>query len=142
VDGNLGQAPAVIIDGHLRYSPKVLEQAPVDVLVVEQGHLKHPTRKYQRENWEELVAQTPSKQRPKVVIEAWPASAQSWLKGPVCKATLTRWKDQGFDSHCKLMRATHYGGAIDQCRLIVVRIQEAASLHWIWPEPEARWDTP
>ncbi len=87
-----------VLTSHTRYSPKVLKRTPVDVLVVKRGHIKHPTQTYERKNWEILVAETLTDSQPKIVIEAWPPSAHSWIKGPICKATLTRWKNQGYDS--------------------------------------------
>jgi hypothetical protein len=105
--------------------------------VVEQGHLKKPTPTYKREPWEDLIEHTRPENRPKLVVETWPASAQLWIKGPMCKPVSFRWDKQGFESCCRLMCSTRYGGAIDQSWLIVVRVRRGLGLRWTWPEPEA-----
>jgi hypothetical protein len=137
VDGSLGTPPPRVIFGHHRFSANLLNTTPVDMLVVERGHLTQPTSSYSRESWEDLIKQTRPENRPKLVIESWPATSQSWRKGPMCKAVTTRWHDQGFASRCNLMCATRYGGAINQSRLIVVRVLMGSNLQWDWPAPEA-----
>jgi hypothetical protein len=136
-DGSVGTSPKTILFGHHRFSSKLLNQTPVDLLVVERGYLKKPTPTYQRAPWEDLIEHTRPENRPKLVVESWPASSQSWTKGPMCKSVTTRWHDRGFESRCKLMCSTRYGGAIDQSRLMVVRVRLGLGLRWIWPAPEA-----
>jgi hypothetical protein len=137
VDSDIADPPRAVVIGHHRYPAKLLSQHPVDLLVVERGYLKHPTQGYQREPWEDLVRATDQAKRPKVVLEAWPSSAEFWNKGPVCKASLTRWSEAGYTSRCKLLNATRVGGAIAQSRLMVARVLHALAPQWTWPCEEA-----
>jgi hypothetical protein len=91
VDSDIADLPRAVVIGHHRYPAKLLSQHPVDLLVIERGYLKHPTQGYKRKPWEDLVRATDQEKRPKVMLEAWPSSAEFWSKGPVCKASLTRW---------------------------------------------------
>jgi hypothetical protein len=58
VDGNVGPSPWKVTTCCHWYSPHMLTTSPVDLLVVEQGHLSMPTLTYSREVWEDLVDQT------------------------------------------------------------------------------------
>jgi hypothetical protein len=120
VDGNLMGPPQKVVYGHHRYPTRLLKITPVDLLIIERGYLKKPTKTYQREEWEHLIEHTVPDNRPMLVLESWPASAQSWMKGPMCKSVVTRWEERDYSSRCKLMNATRYGGTIDQSRLMVV----------------------
>jgi hypothetical protein len=137
VDTDVADPPEKTVIGHHRYPAKLLNQTPVDLLVIERGFLKHPTAGYIREPWEDLIHTTNQQARPKVILESWPSSAEFWSKGPVCKASLTRWADVGYTSRCKLINATRVGGAIAQSRLMVARIQKDSAPHWRWPCEEA-----
>jgi hypothetical protein len=137
VDTDVADPPEKTVIGHHRYPAKLLNQTPVDLLVIERGFLKHPTAGYIREPWEDLIHTTNQQARPKVILESWPSSAEFWSKGPVCKASLTRWADVGYTSRCKLINATRVGGAIAQSRLMVARIQKDSAPHWQWPCEEA-----
>jgi hypothetical protein len=137
IDKGIAGPPDRVVVGHHRYPTKLLTQSPVDLLVVERGHQKHPTTGYQREPWETLIRTTGLAKRPKVVLESWPSSAEFWSRGPVCKASLTKWADVGYTSRCKLVNATRVGGAITQSRLMVARVQDEFAQQWRWPSEEA-----
>jgi hypothetical protein len=123
--------------GHHRYPKDLLRKHSVDLITVEQGHLKTPPVKYRRTPWEDLVENSPKACRPRVVIETWPASAQMWRQGPVCKAHTTVWKDMAYITRCRLINATEVGGAIQQERLIVVRVHVHFEHLWTWDKIEA-----
>jgi hypothetical protein len=92
VDTGLAAKPAQVHyghDGHHRFPKKLLRAQPVDLLLVERGHIGHAPKGYSPDPWEELVESTPPGRRPKLIIESWSDSAQTWLRGPVCKATVT-----------------------------------------------------
>ena len=124
-----GSGPQIFY-GHHRYSLDLLNKNPVDLLVVDQGTNTQPPNQYSRNPWEEVVEASTPPNKPKVVVEAWPATAQLWSKGPMNKACVTRWQKQGYTSHCKLVRATEVGGAIRQIRLIIARV--AKNRNWNW----------
>jgi hypothetical protein len=130
-------AKTEIVLGHHRYPKDLLRKNPVDLLTVEQGHLKSPPVKYRRTPWEDLIGNSPKESRPKVVIETWSASAQMWRQGPVCKAHTTVWKEMGFTTRCRLINATEVGGAIHQERLIVARVHVFWEHLWTWDKIEA-----
>ena len=118
-----------------RITPKLLRKHPVDVLVVERGHFSRaPSSRTvdQRSRWEVMVATTPGEDRPQVVIEMWPDRAIEWAKGPMSKCTKTRWRGLGYFSRFQRVNATTVGGAIQQTRLIVVRVSEIRQHLWCW----------
>ena len=79
--------------GHHRYpASTLLKKHPVDLLAVESGYLETPQTKYSRTTWSNLVEGTPQECPPRVVSETWPASAQMWRQGPICKSHTTMWK--------------------------------------------------
>ncbi len=81
VDGNLMGPPQKVVYGHHRYPTRLFKITPVDLLIIERGYLKKPTKSYQREEWEHLIEHTVPDNRPTMlVLESWPASAQSWMK--------------------------------------------------------------
>ncbi len=96
VDQGLAAEPGRVLFGHHRYPKKLLQELPVGLLIVERGHLFQPIKTYSPEPWEDLVKATRPRSRPKVILESWPNVAQTWTRGPVCKATVTRWQQQGY----------------------------------------------
>ena len=72
-----GPTPDVILQGP-RVAHSTLDQWPVDLLVVERGYIRKPRQGLHREEWEHLVSNTTPHQRPKVVVESWPAYAVGW----------------------------------------------------------------
>lgn len=54
----------------------VLRKHPVDILVVEQGHLRRAPRGYKASIWMNMVTEAPINQKPVVIIEAWAPHAQ------------------------------------------------------------------
>ena len=73
---------------------------------------------------------------PRLVIEIWDPAASTWDHGPLSKGIRTRWLAQRYRTFCKTLSATEVGGAIDQCRLLVVRqhtLDERDHGVWSWP---------
>jgi hypothetical protein len=124
------------IRGTHRYPRRLLSKSPVDLLVVELGGAHTPTETYAATAWEELIDVTEEPKRPKGVVESWTSGAHLWRKGPMSKASITRWGLLGYNTHCKLVRATEVGGAIRQARLIVVRWSQGAPTTWTWGKTE------
>ena len=58
IDQGLADAPGRVIFGHHRYPKKLLQELPVDLLIVERGHLFQPIKNYSPEPWEDLVRST------------------------------------------------------------------------------------
>jgi hypothetical protein len=56
-DGNL--PGPTILRGHHGYPDNLLKKRPVDLLAIENGHLKVPPLKYGRTAWENVVEITP-----------------------------------------------------------------------------------
>jgi hypothetical protein len=126
-----------------RYPSNLLSRKPVDLLVVEQGHIQRPPSSAAEQNWEALIAATPISKRPRVVIESWGSGADLWEKGPTTKGSQSRWSKLGYTSRCRRVNASHVGGAINQVRLLVARVQDAYAPLWSWkaypsPPPPAR----
>jgi hypothetical protein len=125
--------PKVFI-GHGRYRKDLLKKCPVDLLVVERGTFHKPPSTLERSPWETLVINTTLPNRPKVVVEIWAPPAQLWNRGPMSKACVSRWVTHDYVTHCRLIKATSVGGAIQQDRLLIARVLKAYDGYW-------RWDT-
>jgi hypothetical protein len=82
-----------LFQGTHRYPPDLLNQHPVNLRTVNRGSNYQPPATYARSPWANLVSTTRSPNRPQLLIETWPASAQMWNKGPVSKAHTTIWND-------------------------------------------------
>jgi hypothetical protein len=78
VDKGLADKPSRVIFGHNRYPKKLLNQLPVDLLVIERGNFTKPISGYKPEPWEDLVDSTRVCNKPKVILESWPNVAQTW----------------------------------------------------------------
>mmetsp|Transcript_14789 Transcript_14789/g.22577 ORF Transcript_14789/g.22577 Transcript_14789/m.22577 type:complete len:132 (-) Transcript_14789:2676-3071(-) len=52
------------------------------------------------------------------------------------KTWVSRWDEWGYQSRCRLVRASSVGGAIRQNRLIVVRLQSPLQDKWKWDSME------
>jgi hypothetical protein len=120
-----------------RYKPNLLATSPVDLLVVHQGGADPPigARAARPDHWESLVTDTTEAARPKLVLESWPWTASGWEHGPMNKARRVRWESLGYTSRYRLMSTTAHGGALDQKRLMVARIQPSFNSEWTWPTP-------
>ena len=67
-----------------------------------------------------------------MILEIWVANAQLWSKGPMCNASVSRWSHLGYESSCRLVRATAIGGSICQNRLVIIRLQSTRGHKWTW----------
>ena len=122
----------VILEGCPNYPKKLLDRHPVDLLVVDKSSMKKPPS-LPVFPWERVVSSAASPNRPKVILESWRAASQLWAKGPSVKSCVTRWKALGYESFIKLVRGTDVGGAIQQTRVLVARVQTAEAHRWRWP---------
>jgi hypothetical protein len=117
-----------------RYPADLSNRKPVDLLIVEQGHLQLPPSSYAASDWETLLAGTAATKRPRVVVEAWNTGAHLWEKGPTSKAIQTRWEKLGYTTRCRRVDTSHVGGAITQVKLLVARVHTDYSLRWVWKD--------
>ena len=126
--------PKVLQSGRLKSD--YLNKSPVDLLVVDRGHLgTGPGNQYHRAfPWEQMVARTLKTSRPKVVLESWPTTVGLWERGPMDKGCRTRWPNLGYESQCCHKRANDIGGAIDQSRVLIVRVQKDLAPGWKWDD--------
>lgn len=112
----------------------VLMTHPVDLLVVEQGHMTRRPDLGQNvcSGWQALVefADRP----PRVVLETWPGRAGLWANGPTSKASAAHWERLGYATRCKLVVSDQCGGPVGQRRLLVVRLLRHHSASWEWAE--------
>jgi hypothetical protein len=84
-----------------RLPNNLLNDFPVDLLIIEQGADTRPTPDYERKTWEKLIYRTQESNKPRIVIESWPPNAPLWTKGPACKSTVARWHDMDYVSRFK-----------------------------------------
>lgn len=111
----------------------LLNEHPVDVLVVEQGHVTDapPVSCDITRQWREMVRC--SLQPPIFVIESWLEKAVLWENGPSTKGSTQRWTDRGYATRTKRVCASEVGGAIIQSRIMVVRVKLGNEHAWVWP---------
>jgi hypothetical protein len=122
-----------------RYALTLLNKHPVEVLVVERGHIHRAHSEPIEERWEILVSRTKEQNRPCIVIETWDASASTWYNGPAGPPSKVRWEALGYSTRMRVINATNVGGAIDQRRLIVTRLQETSKVTDIlWNDNESK----
>jgi hypothetical protein len=117
-----------------RCPKNTLKKYPVDMLVVDRGHIRRPQRHHDAEFWETLVAECPTSSRPKLVVESWVGHSVAWIDGPTDKGSRVRWQALGYESHFRCVTSTQVGGAIQQERLLVVRILAEEVANWTWAE--------
>jgi hypothetical protein len=118
-----------------RLPHNLLEEHPIDLLVVDQGHMNRPpgtTTSERPSKWEQIVQNVPDEVRPKVVIESWPEKAIGWMEGPMAKSARIRWRKLGYVSRFQRVDATTIGGAIEQACLLVIRITTSIQHLWMW----------
>lgn len=127
--------PRVYLGSHRH--PRLLTTHQIDVLVVERGHMRRAPNPHPKMTWLDMIADTPDQSRPVVVLETWVAHAQLWTWGPMSKGHTTRWRDEGYESRAQVIESTSVGGAIDQSRLVVVRVNLQTPFRWVWAEPES-----
>ena len=124
--------------GPHRSHPRLLDKHPVDLLVVEKSSIQKAPEATQVANAHEKMIEGASEgNRPSLVVETWRGNAQLWTYGPMGKLCVIRWVQMGYYSRCKRVEATQVGGAINQDRLIVVRVRTGAGLpEWKWQNLE------
>lgn len=129
-----GDTAGVHTSRGVRYSLNLLSRQSVDLLLVEMGGQKRPTEHFDngQERWESLVDKTPVSLRPKIIIEAWAGAAVLWRNGPGTQGYGSRWNKRGYSSQMRSVNACRVGGAVDQSRLMVVRV--AHGVEWNWSD--------
>ena len=110
---------------------RLLIDHPVDLLVIDLGH-RAVGKPVTREFWLPLVEAAPRGHRPKFVVESWPGASAGWEYHPMTKGWAQLWKEAGYSSRYKLVPSTWVGGAVDQERLLVVRVFSPAAPRWKW----------
>jgi hypothetical protein len=115
-----------------RFPLTILNDHPVDVLVIERGHIRKPRRMPTPERWESLITQTILTKRPSVIVESWLPVVSTWDSGPVGKLSCIRWETLGYDTRMRQVNATAVGGAIYQPRLLVTRIRRGSARAVLW----------
>jgi hypothetical protein len=93
---------------------------PVNLVIIEQGHMTKPPLTYEWNPWEKLITRTEEGKQPCAVIKSWPSNSQLWTKGPTCKSTMTRGQEMNYVSRYKRVSATNLGGAFNQACLLGV----------------------
>ena len=129
------------VTGHARLPRNLLRKVPVDLVFIERGQSARQDFA-QTPPWEETFDHTPNARRPLVVMESWKPGAILWTRGPMSKVATTRWNDRGYQSRCRIVNALELGGAVDQSRLLVVRIHKRLQLKWEWKPLEQQGTTP
>lgn len=120
---------------------KALSDHPVDLLILERGHLDRVDFS-RAPRWEHPWEAPIGGALPQVVLESWKGSAALWGQGPSGKLANARWKRRGYQTRCKLINATEVGGAVDQTRLLVARLHRSLPPTWEWPPLEREAETP
>lgn len=110
-----------------RYTLSLLNKHPVEVLVVERGHIRLARTDPVPERWELLISKTREQHRPLVVLEMWDISATTWDNGPSGQPIRVRWEQLGYSTRMRAVNATNVGGAISQRRLVITRGQLATN---------------
>lgn len=117
-----------------RFSPRLLQRHPVDLLVVDNGDRNYSFVAKTEELWETAVSRVQGTSKaPAVVVESWIDSAAAWDSGPASKAWEHRWLALGYSSRAFLLASTEFGGSIAQTRLLVVRTLLSLPGSVTWP---------
>ena len=132
-NGDSGASP-IIKYGLPNFPAKLLAKHPVDLLVIERCSVSKAPRATYIYPWEDAVGGTEKNFQPKVVLESWDPSVNTWPHGPTEKGCITRWKARGYDSRIKLIQCTQVGGALSQLRLLVARVRLDVRTQWHWPD--------
>lgn len=118
-----------------RFKLNILRKHPVNLLVVERGHLHRPDTMPKTERWEMLVANAEPSSRPIIILESWDGAASTWDTGPAGQSSRVRWEKLGYNTRMKLINATTIGGAIRQQRLMLTRIAKtSAARDMLWDD--------
>ena len=124
---------SIIINGCPNFPSKLLNQHPVDLLVVERCSQLKSLPVGKRFSWESAVNKTHPTNRPQVVLESWLPIRATWTRGPTDKCAVTRWSNLGYDTRLKMLRGLDVGGATRHNRIMVVRILKHLAHKWEWP---------
>ncbi|KAL7577965.1 hypothetical protein ACA910_007587 [Epithemia clementina (nom. ined.)] len=137
--GSTGLDPRHLKTG-VRYSMDTLNTNPVDLLVVERGHiLQLPSRGSGKgvppePRWRVMIRGTEGGKQPKLILESWSGQAGLWPGGPTAKSEHVLWDAIGYSSRYRTLGATQVGGAILQERLLVARVKVEWAETWAWSE--------
>ena len=123
--------PRRVIVGTHRFPGGLFHQSPVDLLFIERG-TQEKGDGVQPSHVETVLHITQEQDRPKYIVEAWNCASPMWNTGPVSKLVITRWKKLGYDTHCRWVQASQVGGAVNQARLLVVRVSQRTGTVWDW----------
>ena len=124
---------------HIKYGlptfpAKLLNQHPVDLLVIERCSVWKAPSSTHINTWEVAVERTKKERQPKVILESWNPIVNTWNNGPTEKGCITRWKAKGYETRVQFIKCTQVGGAVNQVRLFVARVKSEVQEHWVWPD--------
>ena len=126
----VGSSAPFVVNGCPCFPRKLLDQHPVDLLVIERSSHQKSLRAGMTYPWESAVAKTKPSNRPQVVLECWGTSCTTWDRGPVTKDCFTRWSAMGYVSSLKLLRGLDVGSAIRYNQVMVVQIKKELEHRW------------
>ena len=135
VNGRKDSRAKHVIPGGPRFPTDLFERYPVEVVVNDVSYLDDPGKMEDHQKQDRVlraIGKTSQPHRPKIVVESWCEEALTWKNGPVTKAERVRWEDAGYDSRFKRVAAVDVGGAINQGRLLIARVQVEFSPYWTW----------
>ena len=116
----------------------ILPKHQMDLLVVEYCSRTRSKNNDSPEAWETAIAEANAKSKPKVVLESWNARCNTWSHGPTATGCNTRWSKMGYETRVKFVSCTDVGGALEQFRILIARVQKCHASKWVWPSiPEA-----
>ena len=135
VNGRKDSQAQHVICGGPRFPMDLLVQHPVEVVVNDLSYVDHPGKLedyYKQDRLLLAIGRAGRTKQPKVIVESWKEEALTWQNGPVTKSERVRWEKAGYDSRFKRVTAIDVGGAIDQRRLMIARVQRDLSPYWTW----------
>ncbi|KAL7574219.1 hypothetical protein ACA910_012476 [Epithemia clementina (nom. ined.)] len=102
--------------------------------MVERGHIiqRATSATCGEAMWQRLLIKTPPENRLHVVVEVWCGQASLWPGGSITKGERVKWKEVGYESRYRNIKATQVGGAIQQERLLVARVSQLYAHEWTW----------
>ena len=122
-----------VVNGCPNFPRALLDQHPVDLLVIEQCSQSESLPTGAVYSWETAIGKTKIDNRPQVILESWGTACTTWSRGPVTKECITRWSQMGYETSLKLLRGLDVGSATRHNRVMVVRIRKDVKHRWHWP---------
>ena len=93
-----------VVNGCPNFPRALLDQHPVDLLVIERCSQSESLPTGTVYSWETAIGKTKIDNRPQVILESWGTACTTWSRGPVTKECITRWSQMGYETSLKLLR--------------------------------------